>query len=62
MLTRVLGIDLQAVYMTMLALAGLYLILRFAPQLNTLVRTAAKAGLSGVVIAQGRTPPGGLIP
>ncbi len=62
MLTRILGIDLQAIYMTMLALAGLYLILRYAPQLNTLVRTAAKAGLSGVVIAQGRTPGSGLVP
>jgi hypothetical protein len=61
-LTRVLGIDLQAIYMTMLGLAGLYLILRYAPQLNALVRTASKAALSGVVIAQGRTPTGGLLP
>lgn len=62
MLTRVLGVDLQAVYMTMLALAGLYLIMRYAPQLNTLVKTASKAALAGVVIAQGRTPPPTLAP
>jgi hypothetical protein len=62
MLTRVLGVDLQQIYMTMLALAGLYLVLRYAPQLNTLVRTASRAALSGVVIAQGRTPTSGLTP
>lgn len=54
MLTRVLGIDIQAIYMTMLGLVALYLILTHAGQLNTLLRTGFKGSLEGLVILQGR--------
>lgn len=56
MLTRVLGIDIQAVYMTMLGLVALYLILTHATQLNRLITTGARTGLGGLVILQGRNP------
>ena len=56
MLTRVLGIDVQAIYMTMLALVGLYLVLTHADQLNSLVRTAAGYGVESLVVLQGRDP------
>lgn len=54
MLTRVLGIDIEAIYMTMLGLVALYLILTHGAQLNTLLRTGFRGGLEGLVILQGR--------
>lgn len=54
MLTKITGVDLQAVIMTMLALIGLYLVLTRAPQLNALVRTVARAGIESFVVLQGR--------
>lgn len=53
---RITGLDLQAVYMTMLGLVGLYLILTNAKVINTLATTGLKGGLSGLVILQGRDP------
>lgn len=55
MLTKYLGIDIQAIYMTMLGLVGLYLIVTHADQVNALVRTAARFGTDSLVILQGRT-------
>ncbi len=56
MLTKVLGIDIQAIYMTMLGLVALYLVLTHASQLNTIVKTAATFGTNSLVILQGRSP------
>lgn len=60
MLTRVLGVDLQAVFMTMLALVGLYLVLTRAPALNTLIRSSVRGANESLIILQGRTGRGGL--
>lgn len=56
MLTKYLGIDLQAVYMTMLGLVGLYLVVKNYGAINALAKTGVKGGLSGLVILQGRDP------
>jgi hypothetical protein len=56
MLTKVLGIDLEAVFMTMLALVGLYLILTRAAALNTLVKTVSGSAVTSLVVLQGRDP------
>jgi hypothetical protein len=56
MLTRVLGIDLEAVFMTMLALVGLYLVLTRASALNGIVRTVSRGGIESLVVLQGRSP------
>lgn len=56
MLKKYLGLDIQAIYMTMLTLVGLYLVLTHASQLNTLVKTAATFGTNSLVILQGRSP------
>jgi hypothetical protein len=53
-ITQILGIDLQAIYMTMLGLVALYLILTHASQLNALLKTGFGGGLEGLVILQGR--------
>lgn len=58
MLTKVLGIDLEAVFMTMLGLVGLYLILTRATDLNTLIKTTTAAGVESLVVLQGRNPKG----
>lgn len=58
MLTNVLGIDIQKIYLTMLALVGLYLVAKNAGSLNTLVKSSARAGTDSLFILQGRTPPG----
>jgi hypothetical protein len=55
MLTKVLGVDLQAVFMTMLALVGLYLVLTHAGPLNTLVSGIARSANESLVILQGRS-------
>lgn len=54
MLTKYLGIDIQAIYMTMLGLVALYLVLTHASQLNTIVKTAGTFGAESLVILQGR--------
>lgn len=56
MLTKYLGIDIQAIYMTMLGLVGFYLVLTHASQLNAIVKTAAGFGTTSLVILQGRSP------
>lgn len=56
MLTRTLGIDLEAVFMTMLGLVGLYLVLTRAPQLNTIIRTTLSGANTSLVVLQGRNP------
>lgn len=58
MLTKVLGVDLNAIAMTMLALVGLYLILTRAGALNSLVKTSLGAWNQSLVILQGRNPRG----
>jgi len=56
MLTRVLGVDLQAIYMTMLALVGLYLVLTHARELNAIVGQVAKGSTDALIVLQGRNP------
>lgn len=56
MLTKVLGVDLQAVLTTMLALVGLYLVLANAGKLNTIVSTVLSNTNRSFVILQGRNP------
>lgn len=58
MLTKYLGIDIGAIYMTMLGLVALYLVAKNAGNLNTLVKSSARAGTDSLFILQGRTPPG----
>ncbi len=55
MLTRYLGIDVQAIYMTMLGLVALYLVLTHASQLNAIVKTSAGFAERSLVILQGRS-------
>ena len=55
MIKKYLGLDLQAIYMTMLSLVGLYLILTHASQLNALVKTGLTGGVDSLVILQGRS-------
>lgn len=57
MVTKVLGIDIQTIFMTMLGLVGLYLVLVNANALNAIVKTSARAGTDSLFILQGRTPP-----
>jgi hypothetical protein len=59
-LTKVLGVDLQAVFMTMLALVGLYLVLTRSSALNALLKTTLKGTNESLIILQGRTGRGGL--
>lgn len=56
MLTRVLGVNLQEIYMTMLALVGLYLVLTRADQLNRIIRSVAQASTDSLIVLQGRNP------
>jgi hypothetical protein len=56
MLTRALGVDIQAIFMTMLALVGVYLVVTNASAINALVRTVAAAGTDSLIILQGRSP------
>jgi hypothetical protein len=58
MLTRVLGIDVQAIYMTMLGLVALYLVATNASRINTLFKTGLRGSTDALFILQGRTPPG----
>ena len=58
MLTKYLGIDIGALYMTMLGLVALYLVAKNAGSLNQLVKSSARAGTDSLFILQGRTPPG----
>lgn len=57
MVTRIIGIDIGQIFMTMLALVGLYLVLQNAAALNALVKTSARASTDSLFILQGRTPP-----
>lgn len=56
MLTKVLGVDIQAIFMTMLALVGFYLVLTRADDLNKLVTSATSFGIESLVVLQGRDP------
>lgn len=56
MLTNLLGIDLQRVFLTMLGLVGLYLVLTRAAAINTLVKTAVTGANTSLVVLQGRNP------
>jgi hypothetical protein len=56
MLTKTLGIDLEAVFMTMLGLVGLYLVLTRAAAINSIVKTTTSAGVTSLVVLQGRNP------
>lgn len=56
MLTRALGIDIEAVFMTMLGLVALYLVLTRAAALNQIIRTTLGGANTSLVILQGRNP------
>ncbi len=56
MLTKILGVDLQAVFMTMLSLVGLYLVVTNASALNVLVSTVLGYATESLVVLQGREP------
>jgi hypothetical protein len=56
MLTRILGVDINQIFLTMLGLVGLYLVLRNAKELNSLVKTVASSGTDSLIILQGRDP------
>lgn len=56
MITRVLGVDIQAIFMTMLALVALYLVLTNASALNSLIKTIATSSSDSLIILQGRNP------
>lgn len=56
MLTRAIGVDIQAIFMTMLSLVAVYLVVTNASAINTLVRTLAVAGTDSLIILQGRNP------
>lgn len=56
MLTRVLGVDLQQIALTMLGLVALYLILRNPTGLNQFVRSVGAAWNGSLVVLQGRNP------
>ncbi len=58
MLTKIIGIDFQAVFLTMLALVGLYLVLTRADQVNALVKSIARSTNESLVILQGRVVTG----
>ncbi len=58
MLTRALGVDIQAIAMTMLGLVALYLILRNPTGLNIFVRSIGNAWAESLVVLQGRNPQG----
>lgn len=54
MLTKYIGIDVQAIYMTMLGLVALYLVLTHADQLNAIIKSTTHFGEDSLVILQGR--------
>jgi hypothetical protein len=56
MFVKYLGIDVQAIYMTMLGLVALYLIVKNAGPLNSIIRSIAGTGERSLVILQGRSP------
>jgi len=56
MVTRVLGVDINKIFLTMLSLVGLYLVLKNATALNTLVKTVASSSTDSLIILQGRSP------
>lgn len=56
MVGKVLGVNLNEIAMTMLAMVGLYLILRNAGALNNLIRSTTGAWNSSLVVLQGRSP------
>lgn len=58
MLTKLIGIDFQAIFLTMLALVGLYLILTRASAVNALVKSIARSTNESLVILQGRNVTG----
>ena len=60
MLTKALGIDIEAVIMTMLGLIALYLILTNAGALNRILGTVFSGGNTAFVVLQGRNPRTGL--
>lgn len=56
MISKVIGVDMNGIAMTMLALVGLYLILTHAKSLNTLIATTGTVWNKGLVVLQGRSP------
>jgi hypothetical protein len=54
--TQVLGVDINKIFLTMLSLVGLYLVLTHAGPLNTLVKTIASSSTDSLIILQGRNP------
>lgn len=58
MLTKLIGIDFQTIFLTMLALVGFYLVLTRASAVNAIVKSIARATNESLVILQGRTVTG----
>ena len=56
MVSKVLGVDLDGIAMTMLGLVGLYLILTNAKGLNSLITSAGGSWNRSLVVLQGRDP------
>lgn len=56
MVSKVLGVDIQSIAMTMLALVGLYLVLTRARDLNSLIKSVGGSWNSSLVVLQGRSP------
>lgn len=56
MLSKILGVDLQAVILTMLALVGAYLVLTHGAQVNTLVSTIVGNFTEDLFVLQGGVP------
>lgn len=56
MLTKLLGVDLQQIALTMLGLVALYLIVRNPKGINQLVKSVAGGWNTSLVVLQGRSP------
>ena len=54
--TSIIGVDVNGIFLTMLSLVGLYLVLKNASALNTLVKTIASSSTDSLIILQGRNP------
>lgn len=60
MLTKVLGVDIQAIFMTMLALVGLYLVITHPTALTSIIGGTWHGANDSLVILQGRSGTAGV--
>lgn len=56
MLTKLLGVDLQVILLTMLGIVALYLIVKNPTGLNQFVKSVGGSWNRSLVILQGRSP------